>query len=156
MTRRTDAHALWSLRKKWFRLDGCRLVNDRGVVCDDVRPLILNGYCDEEMNLTPLGERLAPDTLHHHTRNKALKVLTRRFFPEGRWYRSGEDRLSTYVIDVLIYEGDLILLPGGAVDRRYRTTLTVEVFSEEVDKVIRGIRSCSPSSLILTQPPKTS
>lgn len=149
-----DAHALWSLKKGNSWREGDRLVNHRGVVCEDVRPLILNSYCDDDLRLTNVGLIMAPDTIFSLTRSRALKVLTRRFFPAGIWYRSGTDKVSNYVVDVLIHEGDLILNPDKSVDRRWRVKLTVEVFSDEVAKVIDGVRSCSQSSRILMPPPK--
>jgi hypothetical protein len=155
MARKHDQHILWSLKTGNFRRQGNRLVNDRGVVCEDVYPMILNGYCDENLKLTPVGERLAPDTLHRHTRNKVMKMTARRFFPFGIWYVAGAEKISTYVVDVLIHEGDFELLPDLSVRRRERVRLTVEVFSGEVGVVTEAIKICSPLSRILTQLPGT-
>jgi hypothetical protein len=156
MTRIKYDHVLWSLKKGNATLDGVSLVNDRGVICEDVRPLVANGYADDQMRLTELGLRLAPDTIHYHTRNKMMKMKSQRFFPQGIWYANGEDKISTYVVDVLISEGDLELLPDLSVQRRHRVRLTVEVFSGEVGIVQEAIKICSPLSRILTPPPATS
>lgn len=148
-------HVLWSLRKGNFRREGNRLVNDRGVVCEDVTPVILSGYCDENLTLTPVGHRVAPETLHRHTRNKVMKMKSERFFPKGIWYVSGDEKLSTYVVDVLIHEGDFELLPDLSIRRRKRVRLTVEVFSGDVGIVQEAIKLCSPSSRILVPQPGT-
>ena len=155
MARKHDQHTLWSLRKGNFRRKGNRLVNDRGVICEDVYPMILNGYCDDNLKLTPMGERLAPTTLHYHTRNKVMKLKAQRFFPFGIWYVNGTEKISTYVVDVLISEGDFELLPDLSIQRRQRVRLTVEVFSDEVGVVKEAIKICSPLSRILTPQPET-
>lgn len=148
-------HVLWSLKKGNFRREGNRLVNDRGVVCEDITPVILTGYCDENLALTPVGHRVAPETLHRHTRNKVMKMTSERFFPKGIWYVSGEEKISTYVVDVLIHEGDFELLPDLSIKRRNRVKLTVEVFSGDVGVVQEAIKLCSPSSRILVPQPGT-